>query len=277
MTQSTLVDSPASTKTSKSPQRPAGSTLRATLQKADYERAFGILEYCDTSVSVVDFKQRAVEALNSYFGFEHVSFFAGATFHNTFEDLTPLTEGNTAKMLPEYQGRWARHDVFGAPTAMRQLVSSGVCSLSELSAFGPLPAAASAYVRHFLIGTWRMESATAMRLELPGGHTALLGMFDPDPDKVGRCEAATLRLVSRQLSAICRGLPVSLPTASLNRLSARQRQVVQLVADGLSNAQIAETLTLAEDSVKKYVSRILGSTGCRSRMELALLARSQRL
>lgn len=51
---------------------------------------------------------------------------------------------------------------------------------------------------------------------------------------------------------------------------------MQLVADGLSNAQIAETLSLAEDSVKKYVSRILGATGCQSRMELALLARSSR-
>ncbi len=38
---------------------------------------------------------------------------------------------------------------------------------------------------------------------------------------------------------------------------------------------IAETLSLAEDSVKKYVSRILSVTGCQSRMELALLARSQ--
>jgi DNA-binding NarL/FixJ family response regulator len=50
--------------------------------------------------------------------------------------------------------------------------------------------------------------------------------------------------------------------------------VVRLVADGLSNAEIAQTLSLAEDSIKKYVSRILAVTGCQSRMELALLARS---
>jgi len=57
-------------------------------------------------------------------------------------------------------------------------------------------------------------------------------------------------------------------------LSERQRQVALLVADGMSNAQIAEALSLAEDSVKKYVSRILTATGCQSRMDLALLARS---
>src|SRR3954471_4283735 len=47
-----------------------------------------------------------------------------------------------------------------------------------------------------------MESAAAMRLELPGGHTALVGMFDSSPDRLGHHELATLRLLARQLSAI---------------------------------------------------------------------------
>ena len=88
---------------------------------------------------------------------------------------------------------------------------------------------------------------------------------------MGRAELATLRVLARQLSAICRGSPVSRPRTALARLSERQKQVVRLVADGLSNAQIAETLWLAEDTVKKYVSRILSTTGCQSRTELALL------
>lgn len=277
MTQSTLVDSPASTKTATSPQRRARSPKRTSLHTDDYERAFGVLECCDTAACVVDFKESVVDALREHFALEHVSFFAGATFHNVFGDVTPLTEGKTAKMLPEYQDRWARYDVFGTPAAMRQLVSSGVSSLAELTSQGPLPASAEAYVRHFLISTWGMEAAAALRLELPGGHTALVGMFDPQADKLGVSELSTLRLLSRQLSVICRGLPVSRTQAALGRLSERQRQVVQLVADGFSNAQIAETLSLAEDSVKKYVSRILSATGCQSRMELALLARSSRI
>jgi DNA-binding NarL/FixJ family response regulator len=120
-----------------------------------------------------------------------------------------------------------------------------------------------------------MDCAAALRLELPGGHTALIGMFDQAADKLGLHELATMRLLSRQLSAISRGLPVARPRTVLGALSERQRQVVQLVADGLPNAEIAETLSLAEDSVKKYVSRILSATGCQSRMELALLARSR--
>ena len=274
MTQSTLVDSPAST-TTNTPRRRARSAARPVLRKLDYERAFDVLEGCDTAPSLPDFRERVLDALSSGFGLRHVSFFCGATFHNVFGDLEPLTEGHTSRMLPEYQERWSRYDLFGTPAAMRQLVSSGVSSLGELRALGALPASADAYVRHFLHATWGMETAAAMRLELPGGHTALVGMFDSAPDRLGPAELATLRMLSRQLSAICRGLPVSRRKAVLAGLSERQRQVVQLVADGLSNAEIAETLSLAEDSVKKYVSRILSSTGCQSRMELALLARSR--
>jgi DNA-binding CsgD family transcriptional regulator len=269
-----LVDSPAPS-TPPSHRRPAGSASRKALRQCDYERAFDVLESCDGATSLPDFREQLVGSLERHFALRHVSFFAGATFHNIFGDVAPLTEGHTAKMLPEYQDRWSRYDVFGCPAAVRQLVSSGVSSLAELRALGPLPASANAYVRHFLEAKWRMQSATALRLELPGGHTALVGMFDPAADRVGPHELATLRLLSRQLSAISRRLPVSRPKAALAGLSGRQRQVVQLVADGLSNAQIAETLSLAEDSVKKYVSRILSTTGCQSRMELALLARSE--
>ncbi|WP_346772883.1 LuxR C-terminal-related transcriptional regulator [Rhodococcus sp. 14C212] len=276
MTQSTLGDNSAASRKVASGRQPTRSPLRAVLQPRDYERAFDVLECCADATCLPDFKTRAVEALQEHFALEHVSFFSGATFHTVFEDASPLTEGVTAKMLPEYQERWARYDIFGTPAAMRQLVSSGVSSLTELQTFGPLPPSADAYVRYFLGSTWRMETAVAMRVELSGGHSALLGMFDPQPHKIGVHEVATLRLLSRQLSAICRGLPATRPRATLGRLPERQQQVVHLVADGLSNAQIAETLSLAEDSVKKYITRILTATGCQSRMELALLARSQR-
>jgi DNA-binding NarL/FixJ family response regulator len=247
---------------------------RAALRPVDYERAFDVLERCATAPSLPDFREELLESLSSTFGLRHVSFFAGPTFGSTFGDTAPLTEGLTVKMLPEYHDRWSRYDLFGTPAAMRQLVTTGVSSLAELRAQGALPASADAYVRHFLQATWGMETAAAMRLELVGGHTALVGMFDSSPDRLGHHELATLRLLNRQLSAVTRRLPVSRRHAALVGLSERQRQVVRLVADGLSNAQIGETLSLAEDSVKKYVSRILTSTGCQSRMELALLARA---
>jgi DNA-binding CsgD family transcriptional regulator len=273
VTQSTLVDSRGSASVPTSRQR---RKARPRLPQADYACAFEVLEACADARSLPDLKEDLVEALRGSLGVEHVSFFAGATYHTVFTDPRPLTEGHTSRMLPEYQERWSRHDLFATPAATRQLLSSGVASLLELGAAGKLPLAATSYVRHFLVGSWGMSSATAVRVELPGHHSALIGIFDPDEGKVGPRELATLRLLSSQLSAVSRNLPLTRTAGSaIARLSQRQREVALLIGDGMSNAEVAETLSLAEDSVKKYVSRVLSATGCQSRMELALLVRAR--
>ena len=53
-------------------------------------------------------------------------------------------------------------------------------------------------------------------------------------------------------------------------LTARQREIGWLVAQGLSNREIARRLGLVEGTVKLHVTRILARTGLRNRTELAL-------
>lgn len=53
-------------------------------------------------------------------------------------------------------------------------------------------------------------------------------------------------------------------------LSPRENQVVALVAEGLSNRQIAAHLNLAENTVKKYMFRIFEKLGISNRVELVL-------
>jgi DNA-binding NarL/FixJ family response regulator len=55
-------------------------------------------------------------------------------------------------------------------------------------------------------------------------------------------------------------------------LSRREREVLALVADGLSNADIASRLYLSEGTVKGTVSRLMTQLDCRNRTQLALLA-----
>ena len=56
-----------------------------------------------------------------------------------------------------------------------------------------------------------------------------------------------------------------------DKLTERERQVMALLADGLSNRQIADRVGLAEKTVKNYVSAVLGKLGLQSRTQAALL------
>ena len=57
-----------------------------------------------------------------------------------------------------------------------------------------------------------------------------------------------------------------------NLLTGREEQVVALVADGLSNREIARELGLSEHTIKKYLFRIFDKLGVSSRVELVLYA-----
>lgn len=63
-----------------------------------------------------------------------------------------------------------------------------------------------------------------------------------------------------------------LNTAGDPLLTPREEQVVALVAEGLSNRQIATELTLSEHTVKKYLFRIFEKLGISTRVELVLYA-----
>ena len=58
----------------------------------------------------------------------------------------------------------------------------------------------------------------------------------------------------------------------LAELSSRERQVLELVANGLSNQEIGLKLGLAEKTIKHYMTNILTKLQVRSRVEAALLA-----
>jgi len=55
-------------------------------------------------------------------------------------------------------------------------------------------------------------------------------------------------------------------------LTAREKQVVALVAEGLSNREVSFELNLSEHTVKKYLFRIFDKLGISSRVELVLYA-----
>jgi len=66
-----------------------------------------------------------------------------------------------------------------------------------------------------------------------------------------------------------------LPTSPLDELTDRERQIVELVAGGDSNKEIASQLGLSEKTVKHHMTNILQKLQVRNRVEAALIARGK--
>ena len=90
---------------------------------------------------------------------------------------------------------------------------------------------------------------------------------------VGRGEAVfgsgVAAAVTRRLGGEARQ-PAPLP---FPELSARERQVLELVARGLPNPVIARQLGVTGKTVRNHISTVLAKTGCRDRTEAVLRAR----
>lgn len=60
--------------------------------------------------------------------------------------------------------------------------------------------------------------------------------------------------------------------ARLSALSERERAVLELIGEGLTNRQIAKQLYLSEKTVKNHISRLLGKLGVERRVQAAVIA-----
>jgi two-component system response regulator DevR len=83
-------------------------------------------------------------------------------------------------------------------------------------------------------------------------------------------DAAQVRRVGERLRSERAGDP------RLESLSTREREVLDLIADGLTNREIGERLSLAEKTIKNYVSGVLSKLGLQRRTQAAILQRESR-
>jgi len=76
-------------------------------------------------------------------------------------------------------------------------------------------------------------------------------------------------VITQVMERVRSGTPAERQLASLSN---REREVLDLIADGLTNKQIGERLFLAEKTVKNYVSSLLGKLGMERRTQAAVFA-----
>ncbi|MFD8236664.1 response regulator [Streptomyces sp. NPDC059696] len=80
--------------------------------------------------------------------------------------------------------------------------------------------------------------------------------------------AATTKLMTRLREG---GEPEEAPEA-LPGLTAREREILALIGEGLTNRQIGQRLYLAEKTVKNHISRLLAKLGVERRIQAAVIA-----
>ena len=79
--------------------------------------------------------------------------------------------------------------------------------------------------------------------------------------------AATRHLVERFAH-----IPDTAPTPGIEQLTDRELEILRLLAEGLSNAEIADRLYLGETTIKTHVSAVLRKLGVRDRVQAVIAA-----
>jgi DNA-binding NarL/FixJ family response regulator len=155
--------------------------------------------------------------------------------------------------MPEMDGLEATRQI----TTDRELAGTRVLVLTTFEldeyVFGALHAGASGFL---LKGGEPADLVQAIRVVADG--ESLLA------------PSVTRRLIETYVS---QPQPTAKPELDvLEELTAREREVLILVADGLNNAEIAQTLQLSPLTAKTHVSRILTKLGARDRVQLVVIA-----
>jgi DNA-binding NarL/FixJ family response regulator len=84
--------------------------------------------------------------------------------------------------------------------------------------------------------------------------------------------AVTRRLISEFARIRPPAAAASAPPPALTTLTPRETEVLRLVAEGLSNPEIAARLVVTEETVKTHVSRVLAKLGLRDRTQAVVTA-----
>ncbi|RKN12007.1 helix-turn-helix transcriptional regulator [Streptomyces radicis] len=265
------------------------------LPAEDYRRLFGVHEAVDRAADLPAFRERLLRALEEWFGYSTISVLHGPTIGDALLGGRGIKSGYSQDFLDAYARRWITSDPFMTAEAHRLLAERGVVTLRDLrpervpeqrefverflrpngihdkvGIVIDAGAEGTFYVGVVVRGTGAWGGGTSQAAGAWGGGTSQAARAW---GTVGARDIAVMRALARQLAplatvllardraaaAACRGLG----------LTPREREVAGLVAQGLSNQQIARRMFIGVGTVKKHLTRALTKTGTTSRTHLA--------
>lgn len=147
--------------------------------------------------------------------------------------------------LPDGSGVEVCRDVRAANPSIRALILTSYDDDEAL--FASIMAGADGYVLKQIAGTDLIDGIRSV--------AAGRSLIDPT-------------LVTKVMERLRHGDPAS---DKLALLTEQERRILDLIADGMTNRQIAQTLFLAEKTVKNYVTNVLAKLGLQRRTQAAVL------
>jgi DNA-binding CsgD family transcriptional regulator len=251
------------------PDRQSLTRSADPLVPADYRRMFDVLDGVTGRRSLECFCGRLLDALDDAFGWRRAFVVEGA-MPGPSEAGIPLpahcfdTFGGS--FLEEYVTNWQAGDPLSVDRAIAAWQDQRVVGMWQFH----YPVASR---RRFFECLLRRNGLADILMcgSRVGGRVVTLGVgFDEGADAGSRERAIMYRLWPHLVLHFQSFAASTSSGTGEWSLTSRERLVTELVADGLTNCQIAQRLHITVDTVKKHLTHAMAKTECNSRTQLAL-------
>ncbi|MBX6391494.1 MAG: response regulator transcription factor [Frankia sp.] len=255
---------PARTQLVARPGQPRDLALGA----AELRGILRVVEDCERASALPAFREAALDALSRHLGYRNSAFFLGSSIETVFQDQRPTVRGLAMRMSGPFLERYRGLEAFTDKESLRLMQERGLVTLDDIG--NPERPEVRLRLERFL-RAHGIHSKLLLRLAGPSSACAVITLLDPRPGAFGPRDRAIAAVVGRHLGNLLRFYVRTNTGPSLTaKLSARERDVVRLVAEGHSNRQVAEALCISIDTVKHHLTHALVATSCSNRTQLAL-------